>query len=294
MWASEWIRLLRRYGLGQSKKVMINSRGEKTDLSYWESQWSEKGQPKSCFLDVDKPQLKNFAIRKFHHLFSSILNGRKGERLIEVGCGGSLWLPYFASRFNMEITGIDYSPTGCNRAREILKRLNIHGEIIETDLFRPPSEMVDAFDVLVSLGVVEHFSDPSACICACGKFLRLGGKMITVIPNMTGLVGKVQKCMSPVVFNVHVPLKKEDLEEAHRSAGLRVLSCDYFMFFNLSVVNMEFWKKSHPLAGKLVWEGLKGFTGAMWAIESVIPFLLKPNRYTSPLIVCVAQKGAAS
>jgi 2-polyprenyl-3-methyl-5-hydroxy-6-metoxy-1,4-benzoquinol methylase len=273
---------------------MMNLRGEKTDLSYWESQWREKKLSTSCTINVDNYSLKHFASRKFHRLFSGILNDRKGERLIEIGCGGSLWLPYFASFFDMEITGIDYSPTGCNRAREILKSLNIQGAIIETDLFRPPAEIVEAFDVLVSFGVVEHFLDPSVCICACCKFLRQGGMMITVIPNMTGLVGKIQNRISPVVFNLHVPLEKGDLEEAHKSSGLRVLFCDYFMFFNLSVVNMESWKKSHPLAGKLVWEVLKGFTGAMWAMESVLPFLLKPNRYTSPHIVCVAQKGADS
>ena len=273
---------------------MINSHGEKIDLSYWESQWKDGRTPTSCHFDPNKHDLRSFAKRRFHQLFSRVLNERKGQRLIEIGCGGSLWLPYFASYFDMEITGIDYSPTGCNQAREILERLNIHGEIIETNLFRPPSEMTDAFDILVSFGVVEHFSDPSLCVRACSMFLKQAGLMITVIPNMVGIMGKIQKCIDGTVYNVHVPLKKEDLEEAHRSVGLSVLSCDYFMFFNLGMVNIEFWKKSHPFLGKLVWKGFRGITGAMWAMESVLPFLLKPNRFTSPNIVCVAQKGAGS
>jgi 2-polyprenyl-3-methyl-5-hydroxy-6-metoxy-1,4-benzoquinol methylase len=279
---------------GECDKMMMDLGGEKTDPSYWESQWSERRRPMSCCLDVDSRRLKTFAIRKFHHLFSGILKDTKGKRLIEIGCGGSLWLPYFASRFNVEITGVDYSPSGCDRSREILRGLGIQGEIIEADLFRLPSEMADAFDVLVSFGVVEHFADPSACIHACSKLLRHSGKMITVIPNMAGLVGKIQKRVSKVVFDLHVPLEKEDLERAHRCAGLRIDSCDYFMFFNLGVVNTEPLKKSHPLAGKLVWECLKGFTGAMWAMESALPFLLRPNRYTSPHIVCVAEKSDAS
>jgi 2-polyprenyl-3-methyl-5-hydroxy-6-metoxy-1,4-benzoquinol methylase len=281
-------------GPGQSKKVMINSHGEMTDLSYWESQWRDKREPGSRHLDVNKRGLKNFANRKFHQLFSWVLNERKGGKLIEIGCGGSSWLPYFASYFDMEITGIDYSPTGCQRAREILKNLNIHGVIMEADLFRPPSEMLNAFDILVSFGVIEHFSDPSVCIRACSEFLREGGLMITVIPNLTGLAGKIQKCIYPVVLNLHALLEKKDLLEAHRSAGLRVLWCDYFMFFNLSVINIELWKKSHPLVGKLTWEVLRGLTGAMWAMELMLPFLLNPNRYTSPHIVCVAQKCSFS
>ena len=226
MWGSEWIRLLRRYGLEQGEKAIMNFRGEKTDLLYWESQWKQKGQRKACHLDVNKRNLRNFGRKGFHKLFFKFLNDSKAGRLIEIGCADSLWLPYFASSFDMEVTGIDYSPTGCDRAREVLKSVNIPGAIVEADLFRPPSNMLDAFDVLVSFGVVEHFSDPSVCICACGKFLHGGGTMITVIPNMTGLVGKIQKFLSPAVFNLHVPLAKEDLKEAHESAGLRVLFCD--------------------------------------------------------------------
>lgn len=273
---------------------MINSHGEKTDPSYWESQWKDKKTPTSCHFDVNKHNLRSFAKRKFHQLFSKVLNERKGQRLIEIGCGGSSWLPYFASYFDMEITGIDYSPTGCRRAREILEDLNIQGVIMEADLFRPPSELLNAFDILVSFGVVEHFSDPSVCICACREFLRDGGLMITVIPNLTGLAGKIQKCIDPAVLNLHALLEKKDLLEAHRSAGLRVLWCDYFIFFNLSVINIELWKKRHPLVGKLAWEVLRGLTGAIWAMESMLPFLLNPNRYTSPHIVCVAQKCAFS
>ena len=273
---------------------MMNWRGEKTDISYWESQWKEKKQRKSTPLDVTQRNLRNFGRRQFHKLFFKFLNDSKGEKLIEIGCGDSLWLPHFASRFDMKVTGIDYSPAGCHRAREVLKSLNIPGTIIESDLFRSPSEMLGAFDVLVSFGVVEHFSNPSVCICACGKFLHQGGTMITVIPNMTGLVGKIQKLISPAVFNLHVPLAREDLEEAHESAGLHVLFCDYFMFFNLTVVNMEFWRKSHPIAGRIAWGVLKGLTGMIWAIESFFPFLLKANHYTSPHIVCVAQKGGVS
>jgi 2-polyprenyl-3-methyl-5-hydroxy-6-metoxy-1,4-benzoquinol methylase len=275
-------------------KSMINLHGEKTEISYWESQWGGKRHPKPYHLDINKRNLRNFKVRKFHQLFSMILNDRRGKRLIEIGCGSSLWLPYFASCFDMEITGIDYSPTGCHQAKELLERFNVRGDILEADLFNPPSEMFGKFDIVVSFGVVEHFSDPSVCIHACSKFMRKEGIMITVIPNMIGLVGKIQKCIDPVVFNLHEPLGKEHLENAHKQAGLRVFFCNYFMFFNLGVVNMKFWKQRHPLAGKFAWEVLKGLTGAMWAMESVFPFLLKPNRHTSPHIVCVAQKCAVS
>jgi len=61
--------------------------------------------------------------------------------------------------------------------------------IVCGELFGPPPWMQEMFDIVMSWGVIEHFEDTAGCLQACSRFLKPGGTMITVIPNMCGIPG---------------------------------------------------------------------------------------------------------
>jgi SAM-dependent methyltransferase len=148
--------------------------------------------------------------------------------------------------------------------------------------------LLKAFDVVVSFGVLEHFKDTTACISAFSKFLKPGGLLITNIPNLCGLNGLIQKMINRPIFDIHVPLNRNALMQAHRINGLRVISCDYFLFVNLGVLNFENFK------GGLFYKGASRLRSLInkvaWVCERAIPIMLKPNRWSSPYINCVAVK----
>ena len=73
-------------------------------------------------------------------------------------------------------------------------------------MFDPPDDMKGQYDLVMSFGVVEHFKDTTACLKACAAFVKPGGQMFTMIPNMTGLVGSLQKIIDRNVYDIHVPL----------------------------------------------------------------------------------------
>jgi hypothetical protein len=107
------------------------------------------------------------------------------------------------------------------------------------------------------------------------------------VPNMTGLVGKLQKICDRALFDIHQPIDSPHLKSAHTAAGLDVVSCDYFLFANFGVLNLEGYRQK---PGYPVWIRIRSWISkCIWLIEPVLPFF-RPNRLTSPYIHCVAIK----
>jgi len=150
-------------------------------------------------------------------------------RLLEIGCAKSAWLPYFAKEFGFSVSGLDYSPIGCEMARKVLQANEIVAEVVCADLFSPPDNMLGVFDVVVSLGVVEHFEDTASCLKAVSSFLKPGGMLITSIPNMVGWIGSIQKAVNRPIYDIHQLIDPAMLKEAHELAGFDVLECKYFV-----------------------------------------------------------------
>jgi len=262
-----------------------------TDLAgreYWQRNWKEIDFRRA--MDPRDSGLNNYVILRFHDLLRSIFVGLnpQGKKLIELGCGSSEWLPYLAKEFGFKVFGLDYSEKGCELASKILDAEGIDGQIVVGDLFAPPASLRQAFDVAVSFGVAEHFTDTARCLQAMAEYLLPGGHLFTLIPNMTGLPGAIQRRVDKTVYAKHVPIDRAALEQAHRAAGLKVMFCDYFLACNLGVINIESWK-SRPLIHSTGVRVRSVLSKLVWIMESRVPFL-RPNRWTSPYIVCYAMK----
>jgi 2-polyprenyl-3-methyl-5-hydroxy-6-metoxy-1,4-benzoquinol methylase len=264
-----------------------NANLDKAGREYWDHLWMTAEQANK--ISPSEVGVDHYVHSRFHEFFSRIFSNldTKAENILEVGCGNSGWLPYFAEEFGLKVWGIDYSDVGCTRAREALLNKGLEGEVICADLFSPPGFLIELFDIVVSFGVIEHYQDTAACIRGLSKFLKRGGMLITNIPNLIGWMGMIQKCLNRDVYNIHVPLSPENLCEAHRRNRFQVISCDYFLVLNLGVLNLENVKKNAFLARILHLRSWINKT--IWAFEKIIP-LFKPNRWSSPYINCVAIK----
>ncbi len=115
-------------------------------------------------------------------------------------------------------------------------------------------------------------------------------RIITVIPNLAGVLGSLQKALDRSVYDVHVPLDRLRVAGAHREAGLEVIRCDYFLFANFCVLNVENWR--HGAAYKSVVRLCYWISKVFWLAEEFLP-LFKPNPWSSPYINCVARKLCA-
>ena len=264
---------------------------DRAGKAYWDQVWADDALPLP--VDPTQTQLDNYVNRHFHESFSNIFSNIDpgGKLILEVGCAKSAWLPYFSRQFGFKVFGLDYSEIGCRQSREILLNSGIQGEVVCADFFSPPASLLRKFDVVVTFGVVEHFADTQSCIEALGRFLNPNGLLITNIPNMTGLIGTIEKVINRSVYDIHVPLDTERLIETHKLVGLEVLQCDYFLSTNFGVLNLNGldpdslnWKIKNTFLKILL-----HFSKLVWLFEGVFG-PLRPNRLMSPYIICVAQK----
>ena len=154
------------------------------------------------------------------------------------------------------------------------------------DLFDPPQEIQGEYDYVVSFGVVEHFEDTADCLRSCAKFLKPGGKLITSIPNIAGIIGLIQRYVDREVYDLHMPLTKTKLFNAHREASLELQKCEYFMSINLGVVNSGSFSKN-PY-DKYLRRILSATSKGCWKLEQYA-LKIPENRFTSPYIVASAR-----
>ncbi|MHB1566953.1 MAG: class I SAM-dependent methyltransferase [Acidiferrobacter sp.] len=261
--------------------------GDKAGHEYWEKIWvaARLSRP----VNPRIMGLNNYVDRHLHDFFKAAVGDldHQGKNFLEIGCGNSAWLPYFAKEFGFNVSGLDYSDSGCENAKEILKRANIAGNVVKANLFRPPSDMEGIYDIVFSFGLVEHFTDTAGCLRACAAFVRPGGLMITMIPNLTGIPGFLQRYFGRDIYDVHVVLSANQLAKAHVAASLDVIRCQHCLFVNLNVLRMQRWR-SKWIRTLFVRLG-SWISKALWVLGAIVP-ILRPNPLTSPYILCIARK----
>lgn len=258
---------------------------DRAGKAYWDEVWAGAAGPTMNPASADWRGYTDRAVARFMQNAAGTGNGR---RLLELGCANSPWLPFFG-RLGFRVAGLDYSEQGCAMAREQLHRAGIQGEVIFSDFFAAPPSTRGAFDVVVSMGVVEHFEDTAACVGAFAAFLKPGGRLITLIPNMVGLPGAIQKHANRSIFDIHVPLSREELEETHRLAGLHVISCDYFLPVSPGVLNVGAGTGIKHFGKRAAIAGLTRLVRPVQRIAEQRDRAWR-SRYTSPYVICIAQR----
>ncbi len=152
---------------------MVHLKNDLAGRDHWNGVWTDAELPAP--IDHTDTHFRNHVNRALAAYFDRALATLpSAARLLEVGCARSQWLPYFARRYPLTVTGLDYSEPGCIAAREVLSRAGVSGEVIHADLFDPPAETHGAIDAVQSLGVVENVEDTAGCIGAIADRKTVG------------------------------------------------------------------------------------------------------------------------
>ncbi|MCC6347827.1 MAG: class I SAM-dependent methyltransferase [Nitrospirales bacterium] len=203
-----------------------------TDKTYWDDIFL-KGRRVITYPDVEH---NRFHIR-LARLFARHIE--KGSRVLEVGCGGSLWLPYIMKELHCSVSGIDYSEQGITKAE---KHLRMQGEaytLHRMDFLTPDPALFRSFDVVFSIGVIEHFENPSGIVEICKRLLKKNGLMITIIPNTAGMLFGLQRIADRDIYDKHKSIGHGDLLEYHRGNGLEILESSPIRFLDFSMINLH-------------------------------------------------------
>ncbi|MEE9293582.1 MAG: class I SAM-dependent methyltransferase [Phycisphaerae bacterium] len=112
------------------------------------------------------------------------------RKMLEVGCAPGGILARFNSLLGYQPYGLEYAPAGVEETRRTFQR---HGfdpsHVIEADLFDPrtATEHGEKYDLVMSFGLIEHFSDPAEVIRRHVDLVRPGGYLVIQIPKLTGI-----------------------------------------------------------------------------------------------------------
>lgn len=217
----------------------VMDKTDKAGEAYWSSFWHQHKLPAP--VQLDKKSEGNYPYRKLDEFLKGIFQDvdTSGKKILEIGCGNSVYLSYFAQRFGFMPEGLDYSEYGCQQTRNILERDGVKGLIHHGDLFHPPHGLLGKFDVVCSFGVVEHFNDTTDVLKSISGFLKPGGIIITTIPNLTGPTGWLQRLMNKPVYDIHKVMGLKKIRDAHAGAGLEIISSRHLIPLSFGVTLEE-------------------------------------------------------
>jgi 2-polyprenyl-3-methyl-5-hydroxy-6-metoxy-1,4-benzoquinol methylase len=127
---------------------------------------------------------------------------KPGTRVLEIGCAPGKLLAWGAKARGAKVAGIDYSEIGIAHARKLFNAIGCVGDLRYEDVFA--STFPDsAFDLVYSLGVIEHFQDPRDIVARHIRFAVPGGRIVIVIPNYGGIYGRLQRYFDPDNLSIH-------------------------------------------------------------------------------------------
>jgi SAM-dependent methyltransferase len=194
--------------------------GNLTDPAFWEDYWGRFSLPDA--IDESRSFDRGLAggLRR-------VLRESKGQ-VLEIGCAPGRWLAFLSREFHLEVSGIEYTTDGAAATCRNLELLGVkNADIREADfLTATPSPQ---YDVVVSFGFVEHFTDVEAVIKRHAAWTRPGGRVIIGVPNFRGIHGLLQKGLDSDVLARHnlTIMDLDRLAELGPAAGLVTQSVEY-------------------------------------------------------------------
>jgi SAM-dependent methyltransferase len=174
-----------------------------TDSGYWDGYWEGTRGGSDLPREVRR-RPETLQVNALLDVFDAHVERSPEHLALEVGGAPGQYLAYVHRSFGHRCAVLDFSPTGCALARRNFELLGIPLEVHERDLFDPRLD-IGPFDLVYSLGLVEHFSDLTGVVAAHARLVRPGGTLIVGAPNIVGVNRWFMQRLGPERLAVHNP-----------------------------------------------------------------------------------------
>jgi SAM-dependent methyltransferase len=213
-----------------------------TDAEHWDSYWEGLRLPAEVHRDSSTPQ-----VNAILDVFDGLGAGAARSAL-EVGGGSARFLAYLGRR-GYRCSVLDISSKGCELAARNFELLGMPLDTRLGDLLDPNLD-VGRFDVVYSLGLIEHFDDLTAVVAAHTRLVEPGGLLVIGAPNITGINRWFMERVCPGRLSWHNPdcLRVESWDAFERELGIERRYRGYVGGFEPRVFAVR-----EPDASVLVW-----------------------------------------
>jgi len=117
------------------------------------------------------------------------LTNKKGDRVLDVGCGNGSTLAALGEKFN-ELHGIEFSSVRAEAATRNLKGYN--AKIISVSIEERTPYPDVYFDCIIWADVIEHIINLWSAMEEVVRILKPGGRLITITPNIAKIKARTR------------------------------------------------------------------------------------------------------
>lgn len=155
-------------------------------------------------------------------MFQAIQPFAKGD-ILEIGSGiGNISSHVLENNFQLMLS--DFRSEYCEELRNKFSTYpNILGvrriDLVDPEFSQKYNDLLNKFDTVFALNVIEHIEDDNLAIANCKRFLRKGGHLIILVPSYQKLfnnfdveLGHFRRYNIPKLINI---FKKNELEIIH-------------------------------------------------------------------------------
>jgi 2-polyprenyl-6-hydroxyphenyl methylase/3-demethylubiquinone-9 3-methyltransferase len=195
-----------------------------TDEAFWDAYWRQLKLPTAVDETKSGPYQKEIL-----RVFKRFVPEGLGLQALEIGGAPGSYLAYIARTFGYQAHAIDSSPVGCRKLEENFRLLEIPVSVYCRDVLQGDVSDLPRFDLVYSLGLIEHFSDPLPMIHKHVELTKPGGLIVLGLPNFLGISRPILRLTRPETFTTH-NLRTMDLRtwaRFERAIGLEVVFRGY-------------------------------------------------------------------
>ena len=224
-------------------------------------------------------------------IYKKYIPRQNGLKVLEVGSAPGMHLIKLNKLFGLNPFGVEYSDSGVEINKRNFVANNLDPDnVIKGDFFSDAfqNKYKNYFDIVVSRGFVEHFSNVDEVIGKHLDVLAEGGSLIVSVPNKTGIYYPLTWLLNRRSLSLHnlEIMKKKKFLEAFNPARVEQIFCDYFGTFLFNQLGVRPNSPKHII---LVF---------LWKVQLILNFIFRvlfkdkgfESAYFSPYLLFIGKK----
>jgi 2-polyprenyl-3-methyl-5-hydroxy-6-metoxy-1,4-benzoquinol methylase len=164
-------------------------------------------------------------------------NPAPGSKVLEVGSAPGVFLVEMHQKYGCVPYGVEYSEAGVELNKNVFRQNGLDPDnVIYSDFFSEDflNRYRGQFDVVVSRGFIEHFTDVQRVVDRHIDLLRTGGYLIVSVPNLRGLNYFLARMLDSSAIprhNISI-MKKKAFTNLFEKPDLHPSFCAYYGTFS--------------------------------------------------------------